>query len=184
MLPKKEIIRLSKFLSLVLRHQPEKIDIALDENGWTDVEILLNQSTKNGVKFTHDILEQVVETNNKKRFSFNTDKTKIRANQGHSVEIDLGYPVQKPPAILYHGTGEKAVSSILRAGLEKRNRHHVHLSTSIETALEVGKRHGKPVVFLVDATAMHADGLAFYLSENKVWLTEQVPAKYLKLLKF
>ena len=179
----KEIIRLSKFLSLVLRHQPEKIGITLDKNGWTNVDTLLAQSYKNRVQLSPEILEQVVETNNKKRFSFNADKTKIRANQGHSVEIDLGYQPQKPPAILYHGTSEKAATSIIKTGIDKRKRYHVHLSTSIETALEVGKRHGKPAVFLVDATAMHADGLAFYLSENKVWLTEQVPAKYLELLK-
>ena len=181
MLPEKEIIRFSKFLSLVLRHQPEKIGIALDENGWTNVNALIWQSNKNGVKLTPEILSQVVETNNKKRFSFNLDKTEIRANQGHSVSIELGYQPQQPPAILYHGTGEKAVSLILKTGLDKRKRHHVHLSTNIETALEVGKRHGKPVVFIVEAAAMHQDGLVFYLSENNVWLTDKVPAKYLQL---
>ena len=123
----------------------------------------------------------MVETNNKKRFSFNPDKTKIRANQGHSVAIDLGLQPQAPPQILYHGTGENAVNSILKNGLDKRKRHHVHLSTDTRTALEVGKRHGKAVVFQVDAAAMHQHGLVFYLSENNVWLTEQVPAKYLKI---
>jgi putative RNA 2'-phosphotransferase len=182
MLSEKEITRLSKFLSLVLRHQPGKIGITLDANGWTNVALLLSQSNKNGVNLTEAILEQVVQTNTKKRFSFNEDKNKIRANQGHSVEVDLGYLPQEPPTILYHGTAENFLDSILKTGLNKRKRHHVHLSADFETARQVGKRHGKPVVFTVEAAAMNQDGYAFYLSSNKVWLTEQVPAKYLKLL--
>jgi len=182
MLDEKDNIQISKFLSLVLRHQPEKIGILLNENGWTDVYKLIFQASKNGVKLTKENLEQVVETNSKKRFSFNTEKTKIRANQGHSIKIDLGYQVQKPPEILYHGTSEKAIDSILKIGLDKRKRHHVHLSADTETAKEVGKRHGKPVVFLVDSAAMHQNGFEFYMSANKVWLTEEVPVKYLKLL--
>jgi len=182
MLPEKEIIRFSKFLSLVLRHQPEKIGIILDDNGWTRVALLISQSNNNGVNLSKAILEQVVQTNNKKRFSFNEDKSKIRANQGHSVKVELGYLPQVPPTILYHGTAEIFLGSILKTGLDKRKRHHVHLSVDVETARQVGKRHGKPVVFTVDAAAMYQDGFAFYLTENNVWLTEQVPPKYLKLL--
>ncbi len=182
MLPEKEIVRLSKFLSLVLRHQPEKISIALDENGWTEVTTLMQQANKNGVKLSWEILELVVQTNSKKRFAFNADKTKIRASQGHSVEVNLNYSPQKPPAILYHGTSERSLHSILATGLHKQNRHHVHLSSDVGTALNVGQRHGKPVVLRVAAEAMAQNGYLFYLSENQVWLTEQVPTEYLHVL--
>ncbi len=172
MLPEKEIVLISKFLSLVLRHQPGKINISLDRNGWTDVATLMQQANQYGVKLSLEILEYVVENNSKKRFAFNADKTKIRANQGHSVAVELGYTPLKPPAILYHGTSEKAVASILATGLEKRNRHHVHLSIDKNTAINVGQRHGKPALFQVDAAAMYAKGFNFYLSENQVWLTD------------
>jgi putative RNA 2'-phosphotransferase len=183
MLPEKEIVRISKFLSLVLRHQPEKINIVLDENGWTDVATLIQQADKNGVPLSREVLERVVETNNKKRFAFNNDKTKIRASQGHSVSVDLNYTPQTPPAILYHGTSERTLKSIVATGLQKQNRHHVHLSTDVDTARNVGQRHGKPVILKIDAEAMAQNGYLFYLSENQVWLTEQAPPEYLQIIQ-
>lgn len=172
-------IRISKFLSLVLRHQPEMIGIQLDANGWANVNELLEKANKYGVKIDREILNHIVETNSKKRFAFNNTLDKIRASQGHSIEIELGYTNQKPPEILYHGTGEKSVQSILKTGLEKRSRQHVHLSSDIETAVKVGQRHGKPVVFIVLAGQMYEDKYQFFLSDNGVWLTDKVPIKYL-----
>jgi putative RNA 2'-phosphotransferase len=179
MISEKEKTKISKFLSLVLRHRPETIGIVLDQNGWTSVETLLEGLNKNNIKLDKTILKHIVETNPKKRFSFNDSNNKIRANQGHSVDVELGYISQRPPAILYHGTGQKSVSSILETGLEKRKRHQVHLSNDLETAIIVGQRHGKPFVFKILAEQMHEDGYQFYLSENGVWLTDAVPPKYL-----
>lgn len=179
----KEAIKISKFLSLVLRHKPETIGIELDENGWTDVSILIRKCNGYGIHFDLTMLKYVVATNNKKRFSFNDSFSKIRASQGHSIDIDLGYKPQMPPEILFHGTALKYVDSILKTGLEKRNRNHVHLSLDIETAIKVGQRHGKPVVFEVLAGNMVKVGnYKFYLSENGVWLTDIVPTKYLRLI--
>jgi putative RNA 2'-phosphotransferase len=175
MITEKENIKISKFLSLVLRHQPETIGIDLDENGWTDVEELIKKSNNAGVQFNPEILKHVVDTNSKKRFSFNETFDKIRASQGHSVEVDLGYTATTPPEILYHGTAIKSVDSILISGLKKRDRHHVHLSSDIETAAKVGQRHGKAFVFEVFAGRMRHDKFEFYLSENGVWLTDNVP---------
>lgn len=180
MLPEKEITKISKFLSLVLRHQPETIGITLDENGWTDVNVLIEKSKGAGITYNLDTLKHVVETNNKKRFAFNEKFNRIRASQGHSVEIDLGYSPQVPPEILYHGTAAKSVESIWLSGLEKRSRRHVHLSNDLETAVKVGQRHGKVFVFEVHAGLMYTDKVEFFLSENGVWLTDNVPAKYLK----
>lgn len=180
MLNEKQLIQISKFLSLVLRHQPELIGIHLDANGWTNADTLIERSARHGVKFDKEILKHIVETNSKKRFAFSPDGSMIRASQGHSVEVDLGYVKQQPPEILYHGTGENSVHSILQTGLEKRSRQHVHLSSDMETALKVGQRHGKPFIFIVNAGKMHADELTFFLSDNGVWLTDHVPAKYLK----
>lgn len=181
MISEKQLTHISKFLSLVLRHQPETIGIQLDQNGWTDVDTLLEKSNSYGIKFDKEILMHIVESNSKKRFAFTDTFDKIRASQGHSIDIELGYTNQKPPEILYHGTGEKSVQSILSTGLEKRNRQHVHLSGDIETAIKVGQRHGKPFVFEVLATQMHREGFEFYFSANGVWLTDNVPTKYLKL---
>src|SRR4051794_22139330 len=182
MLSEKEITKIGKFLSLVLRHKPEAIELHLNENGWADVEELINKMNKHNLRITRDILNNVVATNNKQRFAFNDDKTKIRSNQGHSIQVDLHLKEENPPTYLYHGTGEKAVAYILKTGLQKRARHHVHLSGDIPTAIAVGKRHGKPKVFIVSALQMQQDGYIFYLSENKVWLTDHVPVQYLKLL--
>lgn len=179
----KQLIELSKFLSLVLRHQPETIGIHLDENGWVNVDELLEKSNKFGKPFDKETLFHLVATNSKKRFALNETKEKIRASQGHSVNVDLGYVPQNPPTYLYHGTGEKSVASILISGLEKRSRQHVHLSLDLETALKVGERHGKPFVFLVHSEKMFADNFQFFLSENGVWLTDHVPLKYLEPFK-
>ena len=175
MIPEKEVVKISKFLSLVLRHQPQTIGITLDENGWTDVPALLQKMNAGGTPLTMEVLDHVVATNSKKRFAFNEDRSKIRASQGHSVDVDLGYTEQQPPAILYHGTAEVFVASIQASGLEKRKRHHVHLSAETITAINVGQRHGRPVVFEVAAAQMTADGFVFFRSDNGVWLTDHVP---------
>lgn len=179
MISEKQILHISKFLSLVLRHQPETIGIKLDQNGWTDVDTLLKKSNSYGIKLDNETLRHIVETNSKKRFAFNDTGDKIRASQGHSVEIELGYSNQKPPEILFHGTGEKFVPSIIKTGLDKRSRQHVHLSSDLDTAIKVGQRHGKPFVFKVLAEQMYNDNFQFFISENGVWLTDNVPAKYL-----
>jgi putative RNA 2'-phosphotransferase len=173
---------LSKFLSLVLRHQPEKIGISLDPQGWVSVEKLLLAMQKHGHAIDLSMLKKIVDENDKKRFAFNEDLTMIRANQGHSVEVDLAYQPTMPPDILYHGTANHLVQSILEKGLIKGDRHHVHLSADQKTAIKVGQRHGKPVVFQVSAKKMHDDGLIFYQSENAVWLTDHVPVRFLAIL--
>lgn len=180
MISEKQVTHISKFLSLVLRHQPETIGIELDQNGWADVDLLIKKSNNYGVEFDIEILKHIVETNSKKRFAFNEGFDRIRASQGHSIDIELGYTNQKPPEILYHGTGEKSVQSIFDTGLEKRNRQHVHLSSDIETAIKVGQRHGKPFVFIVLSEQMYNDKFEFFISDNGVWLTDNVPTKYLK----
>ena len=177
----KDITSISKFLSLVLRHQPLAIDITLDEQGWVNVDELLKQANAHGHSLDLEVLNHVVETNSKKRFAFDESRQKIRASQGHSVDVELGYQAQMPPEVLYHGTGEKSVQSILNTGLERRSRQHVHLSRYKDTALQVGSRHGKPTLFEVLAGEMHDKGYVFYLSENKVWLTDAVPAEFLRL---
>ena len=175
----KNEINISKFLSLVLRHQPETIAITLDQNGWADVKDLIEKANNYGIKFDRETLNHIVATNPKKRFAFNDTLDKIRASQGHSVEIEIGYTNQKPPDILFHGTAEKFVQSILDKGLEKGNRQQVHLSADIDTAINVGQRHGKPFIFKV-AGQMYQDNFLFYISDNGVWLTDNVPTKYLK----
>lgn len=180
MISEKQLTHISKFLSLVLRHKPETISIQLDQNGWTDVNELIEKANNYGVKFDKETLKHIVATNSKKRFAFNNTLDKIRASQGHSVDIELGYSNQKPPTILFHGTADKFVQSILDTGLEKRNRQHVHLSSDLETALKVGQRHGKPFIFKVLAEQMYNDNFQFYISDNDVWLTDNVPTKYLK----
>jgi len=179
MISENQTTRISKFLSLVLRHQPETIGIQLDRNGWTDVNELIKKANKYGVRFDRRLLNHIVETNSKKRFAFDETLNKIRASQGHSIDIDLGYKAQEPPEILYHGTDESSVHSIVEAGLEKRNRQHVHLSIDIKTAIAVGQRHGKPFVFKVLAGEMYNDNFEFFISDNGVWLTDNVPTKYL-----
>jgi putative RNA 2'-phosphotransferase len=171
--------KISKFLSLVLRHQPQTINLKLDTNGWANTQELIEKCGKKGVKFSLRELEIVVETNDKKRFIFNEDKTKIRANQGHSVEIDLALKPIEPPDFLYHGTSDKTVNLILEEGIKKMSRQHVHLSQDKETAIKVGSRHGKPIVLTIMASQMHQDGILFYQSENGVWLTDFIDKKYI-----
>lgn len=169
---------MSRFLSLILRHHPEAAGITLDEHGWANVEELLaGMSVKQPI--TMEILEEIVRTDNKQRYSFNEDKTLIRANQGHSIPVDVELKEMKPPAVLYHGTGEKYTKSIEKQGLIPKSRLYVHLSSDMETAEKVGKRHGKPVVYTVRSGEMYADGIPFFQSVNGVWLTKTVPVKYL-----
>lgn len=174
--------KISKFLSLILRHKPEEINLSLDENGWADVSELLEKAAQNEFDFTFEELETMVATNDKKRFSFDATKTKIRANQGHSIEVDVGFEEKLPPNNLYHGTAERNLNSILKTGLEKRARHHVHLSSKTETARNVGIRYGKPIVLEIDAEQMSVQGYKFYISANGVWLVDEVPPKFLRVL--
>ena len=169
----------SKFISLILRHRPEVIGIELDEHGWADVGELIAGVAKSR-PFDMEMLEEIVRTDSKQRYSFNEDRTLIRANQGHSIPVDVELERKEPPEVLYHGTGEKFVSSIDRQGLIPKSRLYVHLSPDEATAQNVGRRHGRPVVYEVMAGEMARDGKAFFLSVNGVWLTKAVPAEYLK----
>lgn len=175
--------KISKFLSLILRHQPEAVGLTLEENGWVEVDKLLQACDKNGSSFSRKELEEVVETNDKTRFSFDETKTKIRANQGHSIEIEIEFEKKTPPEILYHGTAERNVDRILAEGLKKMARHHVHLSADIETATKVGIRYGKPVILEVDTKAMTDEGFEFFVSANGVWLIDNVPPQFLSVKK-
>ena len=168
----------SKYMSLILRHKPEAIGISLDEHGWANVEELIAGIAKNN-EFNMEILEEIVRTDEKQRYSFNEDKTLIRANQGHSIPVDVELEEKEPPEILWHGTGEKYVSAIDEEGLISKSRLYVHLSKDEETAVKVGTRHGKPVIYHVLAKQMYDDGYKFYHSVNGVWLTKEVPVKYL-----
>lgn len=169
----------SKFLSLVLRHKPESIDIQLDKAGWANVSELIEKMNKVGYHLTMDKLQEVVKNNDKQRFSFSEDLTMIRANQGHSIDVQLGYVPVKPPETLYHGTALRNKELILQGGIDKRQRHHVHLSSNKDTALNVGQRHGKPFIFVVLSRKMYEDGIQFFQSENNVWLTDYIDPKYL-----
>ena len=171
----------SKYISLILRHKPETIGITLDEHGWADVGELISGIAKTH-KMNMDILEEIVSTDEKQRYSFNEDKSKIRANQGHSIQVDVELEEMRPPEILWHGTGEKFTGSIDEQGLIPKSRLYVHLSKDEETAFKVGTRHGKPVLYIVKAKEMFKDGYKFYLSKNGVWLTKEVPVKYLEKL--
>jgi putative RNA 2'-phosphotransferase len=175
----KNIVKLSKFLSLILRHQPEVIGLSLDENGWADVTQLIELANHKGTALTLPLLEEIVATNDKKRFAFNADKSKIRASQGHSITVDLALTPQQPPAYLFHGTATRFLESIRAQGLLPGSRQHVHLSADESVAMNVGQRHGKPVVLKVDSGKMAQAGYEFFLSENQVWLTATVPPEYL-----
>lgn len=175
----KETKSISKFLSLVLRHSPEIIGLKLDENGWADVEELISKCSQKGNKLDFELLDYVVESNDKKRFAFNEDKTKIRASQGHSISVELNLAETEPFEYLYHGTVGKFLENIKKEGLQKMSRQHVHLSKDRETATKVGSRRGVPQILTVRSGAMHRDGFKFYLSDNNVWLTDEVPVKYI-----
>lgn len=168
--------KISKRLSYVLRHRPDSIGLLLDENGYVEVESLLSALAAHGEQVTIEQLNELVQTNDKKRFSFDPSGLRIRANQGHSLEIDLNYQQKVPPPVLYHGTAARFVESIRQKGLVKGQRHHVHLTESKETALAVGSRYGKAVLLLVNTVEMQHNGAVFFLSDNQVWLTESVPA--------
>lgn len=172
------LTRISRFISLILRHKPQVIGIQLDRHGWADVDELIS-----GVQISREILEEIVRTDNKQRYSFNETHTKIRANQGHSIAVDVELPVVIPPEILYHGTGEKSLASIKKEGLLPMGRLYVHLSGDARTAEKVGRRHGRPVIFIVKSGAMQRKGYTFYRSVNGVWLTKKVPTAYLRLAK-
>jgi putative RNA 2'-phosphotransferase len=172
-------IKISKFLSRVLRHKPETIGLSLDKAGWVAVSELLWACERHGFLISRQELEVVVADNDKQRFSFSEDGLRIRANQGHSVEVALGYQPLQPPEILYHGTIERFLASIREKGLLKGRRHHVHLSPDVATAIKVGARRGKPVILMVKSGQMYRDGYIFYQSANGVWLTEHVPAAYI-----
>lgn len=178
---KRHLIKTSKFLSRVLRHAPEIIGLQLDEQGWADVDELIGKTHASGRKLDLEMLQEIVATNDKQRYSFSEDGTKIRANQGHSLNIDLGLSAIEPPAVLYHGTTTRFLDSILAHGLRSGSRNHVHLSPDHATAVAVGSRHGTPVVLQIDAAGMHREGHAFYLSKNNVWLTERVPPEFISI---
>lgn len=169
----------SRFISLILRHKPETIGICLDEHGWAKVDELIAGISKTR-PFDMQMLEEIVQTDGKQRYFFNEDKTLIRANQGHSIPVDVELEQKLPPDILWHGTGEKYVASIDEQGLLPKSRLYVHLSGDYDTAVKVGSRHGKPVVYEVNIRQMQADDYVFYQSVNGVWLTKHVPVKYLK----
>ena len=175
--------RLSKFISMILRHKPEVIGITLDEHGWADVDELIKGINETGeeVEFSKTTLEKIVKTDKKQRYSFSQDRTLIRANQGHSIPVDVELKKKEPPKVLYHGTGVKSVKAIQEQGLLSMERLYVHLSSDVETATNVGKRHGTPVIFQINTEQMQKDGYDFFQSVNGVWLTKEVPAKYLEL---
>ncbi len=176
----KEIIRMSKFLSLILRHEPERVGLRLDNAGWVGVEELLQALNGHGVSLTFEQLQHVVATSDKKRFAFSEDGLRIRASQGHSVEVELGYEPQTPPELLYHGTATRFLDSIRQKGLQRMGRHHVHLQTETATALKVGARHGKPLLLTIRAGEMHRAGHVFYCSANHVWLVDHVPPQFIE----
>jgi putative RNA 2'-phosphotransferase len=182
MIDLKRARKISRYLSKHLRHQPDRLGLCLEPGGWVAVDQLLQAAAQDGFVMSLAELTWVVETNDKQRFAWDATDRKIRANQGHSVEIDLQLKPQAPPGILYHGTGIQVIPVILDQGLSKMSRHHVHLSANLETAHRVGQRKGKVAILQVDAPRMVGDGFEFYCSSNGVWLVDRVPPKYLKLL--
>jgi putative RNA 2'-phosphotransferase len=178
----KDLTRLSKFISLVLRHQPEKFGVVLDAQGWLPISELLAAAERAGLPLSHEMLDEIVATNNKQRFAVSEDGTQIRARQGHSVAVDLQLPAIQPPEVLYHGTATRFLDAIKKEGLRPGSRQHVHLSLDAVTARSVGQRHGNPAILIINAAAMHRDGLSFYCSENGVWLTEHVPPQYIRYI--
>jgi putative RNA 2'-phosphotransferase len=170
---------LGKFISLILRHKPEVINITLDEYGWADVDALISGIQKSYKFFNLQVLERIVEENNKNRYSFSNDKKKIRANQGHSINVNLDMKESIPPNTLYHGTATRFLNSILQQGITKQNRQFVHLSHDYTTARSVGARHGEPIVLSINSKQMSSDGHKFYLSANNVWQVDRVPPEYI-----
>jgi putative RNA 2'-phosphotransferase len=175
----KILVSASKFMSLVLRHQPEAIGLSLDGEGWASIDELVRLSSSSRSALTRDLVLEVVRTGDKQRFRVSEDGLRIRASQGHSVEVDLALPPSEPPDTLFHGTATRFLDPIMAEGLRPGSRQHVHLSADEATAVRVGERHGKPVVLVVAAKAMHAAGHQFFVSDNVVWLTASVPARYI-----
>jgi putative RNA 2'-phosphotransferase len=173
--------KVSKFLSLVLRHQPERIGLTLDGQGWADIDAVIGQAGAHGMALTHDEILEVVAASDKQRFALDASGRRIRANQGHSIDIDLGLEPREPPPVLFHGTAETSIPAIRAEGLKPGRRQYVHLSPDAATASAVGQRHGRPVVLRVAAVRMWSAGFAFYLAENGVWLTDSVPAEFIEL---
>ena len=172
----------SKFISFLLRHKPETINLKVDEHGWADVNELIEKvNNYDDFGLTLERLEEIISSSDKVRFSFNEDKTKIRANHGHSIQVDVELKESVPPDVLYHGTADRFVGSIAKSGLISKERLYVHLSADNDLAKKVGSRHGKPVVYNVDAKGMYRDGYKFYLSQSGIWLTKEVPVRYLEL---
>ena len=170
---------LSKFLSFVLRHKPEAVGLQLDPGGWVEIADVIEKCRAHGKTLTKDLVEAIVATSPKQRFAISEDGLRVRANQGHSIEIDLGYEPSEPPELLFHGTVSSSIASIRSGGLKRMDRHHVHLSPDVATARAVGMRRGKPAVLQIAAARMHRDGHIFFVSANGVWLTERVPAEYI-----
>lgn len=179
----KHLTSISKFLSLVLRHQPQKIGLQPDSAGWVRIDELQARAAAHGKTISRALLQQVVESNDKQRFAISENGLSIRANQGHSIAVDLALAPAAPPARLLHGTASRFLEAILQQGLDKRQRHHVHLTTDEAIARSVGQRYGTVVLLAIDAASMHKDGHVFYESENHVWLTDHVPPRYLSILK-
>jgi putative RNA 2'-phosphotransferase len=175
-------IATSKLLSYVLRHRPDSIGLQLDANGWAHVDELLQRLAEHGKPVARDLLDRVVAENDKQRFVFDTARTRIRASQGHSIDVELGLEPVEPPDVLYHGTASRFVTSILATGLRPGSRRHVHLSGEVDTARRVGTRHGVPVILRMDTARMRADGVTFYRSDNGVWLAGPVAPRYLRVL--
>ncbi len=175
-----KIKKVSKSLSYVLRHRPDTIGLMLGENGWVAVDALLRAFEEHDPFYSRELIERVVAESDKQRFELSADRKQIRARQGHSVEIDLGYEPAVPPDVLYHGTATRNLESIFDSGINKGNRHHVHMSTNKQTMLAVGMRHGKPALLAIDAKRMHEQGYTFYVTGNNVWLTEHVPAEFIE----
>ena len=172
-------VETSKFLSLILRHRPQEIGLTLNSQGWAQLSDLLRCAKRSGFPLTEAMVHDVVAHNDKQRFSFSGDGSCIRANQGHSIPVELGLSSMTPPPILFHGTASRFLASIKSTGLESGKRQHVHLSGDSRTAVDVGRRHGRPVVLHIRAGEMHESGFEFFLSHNGVWLTERVPSDYI-----
>ena len=172
-----DIKKISKYLSFILRHQPDSIGLSLTNEGWANIDELIDKTKK--FKLTKESLQTVVDTNDKKRFLISDDGLRIKANQGHSIKVKLELEPVVPPEFLLHGTAQRFIESIFKEGLSKQQRHHVHLSETEQTAMNVGSRYGKPVLLKIASKRMHDDGFEFFKTENNVWLVDNVPVEYL-----
>jgi len=176
---RKHLNQVGRFIIKALRHKPEELGITLDEQGWVEIDVLLDALRNKGHEITREELKYLVTTSDKQRFAVDELGEKIRANQGHSIDVDLGYESQAPPEYLYHGTNEESIEDILETGVQKMKRHAVHLSDDLDTAIKVGRRRGKLLILRVQSGKMYEDGYTFYLSDNNVWLTDNIPIQYI-----